>query len=229
MRLIIRGRSAVRAAARAGEGVASLVAGVRLRLRRAPRLRVRIPFRVSRRLGELAVGVAILPLGMALTVGLAAAPASRPGAPVTGLASSLLRFHVLPLTPGWSPTEVSVAPPALATLPAAPPLSRLVPAATPQIPSTTYPPGSVEAIITAAADAHGVAPSWMISTAECKSGLRPTAYNPSGPYYGLFQFLMSTFKAHGGTNIWDPTQQSEIAASMFASGDFVAWPVCSRT
>ncbi|MGA8014414.1 MAG: transglycosylase family protein, partial [Candidatus Dormiibacterota bacterium] len=204
-------------------------AGVRPRLRRATGLRVRIPFRVSRRLGELAVGVAILPLGLALTVGLSAAPPSRSAPPVAGLASSLLRFHVLPLTSGWSSTEVTVAPPVLDILPAAPPLSRLAPAAAPKIPSTTYPPGSVEAIITAAADAHGVSPSWMISTAACESGLRPTAYNPSGPYYGLFQFLMSTFKAHGGTNIWDPTQQSEIAASMFASGDSVAWPVCSRT
>jgi hypothetical protein len=38
---------------------------------------------------------------------------------------------------------------------------------------------------------------------------------------------MSTFKAHGGTDIWDPVQQSDIAASMFAAGDSSAWPVCS--
>jgi hypothetical protein len=38
---------------------------------------------------------------------------------------------------------------------------------------------------------------------------------------------MSTFMAHGGTSIWDPVQQSEIAAKMFASGDSSAWPVCS--
>jgi hypothetical protein len=96
------------------------------------------------------------------------------------------------------------------------------------IPADTYTAAEVEAIITSAADADGVSPSWMISTAECESTLRPNAYNPSGPYYGIFQFLMSTFRAHGGTDIWDPVQQAQIAASMFASGDSSAWPVCSH-
>jgi soluble lytic murein transglycosylase-like protein len=96
------------------------------------------------------------------------------------------------------------------------------------VPNVSYAPGSVEAIIAAAANAHGVDPNWMIRTAACESGLRPNAYNPSGPYYGLFQFLESTFRAHGGTDIWSPYQQSDIAASMFASGRSGAWPVCSH-
>lgn len=97
-----------------------------------------------------------------------------------------------------------------------------------EVPQANYPPGSIEAIIAAAANAHGVDPSWMIRIASCESGLRPNAYNPSGPYYGLFQFLMSTFKAHGGTNIWDPTQQSNIAAAMLVQDHGSAWPVCSK-
>jgi len=121
-----------------------------------------------------------------------------------------------------------VVPPDLTRLPAPPALSRLDPSDPSSIPSSAYPASTVEAIITAAADAQGVDPAWMISTAECESGLRTNAYNPSGPYYGIFQFLLSTFRAHGGTDVWDPVQQSEIAASMFASGDSVAWPVCSR-
>jgi SLT domain-containing protein len=68
----------------------------------------------------------------------------------------------------------------------------------------------------------------LISTAECESGLNPNAYNGSGPYEGLFQFLPSTFRAHGGTDIWDPTQQAQIAATMFANGQSGEWPVCSR-
>ena len=96
------------------------------------------------------------------------------------------------------------------------------------VPNVTYAPGSVEAIIAAAANAHGVDPNWMIRTAACESGLRPNAYNPSGPYYGLFQFLMSTFRSHGGTDIWSPYQQADIAAGMFASGRSGAWPVCSH-
>jgi hypothetical protein len=96
-----------------------------------------------------------------------------------------------------------------------------------EIPSDPYSTAEVEGIITQAAEADGVDPAWMIRTATCESNLHTNSYNPSGPYYGLFQFVMSTFTAHGGTNIWDPAQQSELAASMFASGDSSAWPVCS--
>jgi soluble lytic murein transglycosylase-like protein len=102
------------------------------------------------------------------------------------------------------------------------------PTPAPESTGTTYSGGDIESIITAAAQAAGVAPSWLISTAECESGLNPNAYNGSGPYEGLFQFLPSTFSGHGGTDIWDPTQQAQIAATMFASGESGEWPVCSR-
>jgi len=81
----------------------------------------------------------------------------------------------------------------------------------------------VEAIITAAAQRHGLDPTRLIAVARCESGLNPNALNPAGPYEGLFQFLPSTFAAHGGTNIWDATQQAEIAATMFANGQGSAW------
>jgi hypothetical protein len=84
-------------------------------------------------------------------------------------------------------------------------------------------PGSVEAIIRAAAARHGVSPDWMVKIARCESGLRPHAFNPVGPYYGIFQFLMSTFHAHGGTDIWDPYQQAEITATMLSHGGARAW------
>ena len=87
---------------------------------------------------------------------------------------------------------------------------------------------AVEAIITAAAQAAGVDPTWMLNTAGCESGFRSGAYNPAGPYVGIFQFVPSTFRDHGGTDIWSPTQQASIAAGMFAAGEAGAWPVCSR-
>ncbi len=101
-----------------------------------------------------------------------------------------------------------------------------VPAPAP--PRISYSGAQIVAIITAAAQAQGVDPSWLVSTAACESGYNPYAYNPAGPYDGLFQFLPSTFRAHGGTNIWDPNQQAQIAASMFAAGESGEWPVCSR-
>ena len=83
--------------------------------------------------------------------------------------------------------------------------------------------GDVVSIIRAAAARWGVSGDWMVNIAHCESGLRPNAYNPSGPYYGLFQFLMSTFTHNGGTNIWDPSDQANIAAKMLAHGQAHQW------
>ena len=84
-------------------------------------------------------------------------------------------------------------------------------------------PGSVVAIIEAAAYSWGVSGSWMVKIARCESGLRTNAVNPSGPYLGLFQFLQSTFRANGGTNIWSAADQSNIAAKMLAHGQAHQW------
>jgi hypothetical protein len=98
------------------------------------------------------------------------------------------------------------------------------PAATPAIPAAPPPaPGTIEAIIQAAADANGVSYPWMLKIARCESGLNPRAYNASGPYYGLYQFLQSTFRANGGTDIWDPVQQANITARMLAHGQAHQW------
>jgi soluble lytic murein transglycosylase-like protein len=83
--------------------------------------------------------------------------------------------------------------------------------------------GTIEAIIYAAAKKYGVSYPWMLKIARCESGLNPRAYNPAGPYIGLFQFLPSTFRAHGGTNIYDPVQQSNITAFMLSHGGAGAW------
>ena len=197
-------------------------------LRALSRRRVRIW--IPRRLGELAVGIAILPLSAVLTLTVAAfsGPSTvQVQGPPIGSAGSLLRFHILPLGAPLNAGTGAITPPVLASLPPAPQLSPLQVVEGTEIPSDPYSTAEVEAIITQAAEADGVDPAWMIRTATCESNLHTNSYNPSGPYYGLFQFVMSTFMAHGGTSIWDPVQQSEIAASMFASGDSSAWPVCS--
>lgn len=93
-------------------------------------------------------------------------------------------------------------------------------------PSVVIPPaasGDIVAIIRAAAAQYGVSGDWMVQIAECESGLRPNAYNPRGPYIGLFQFLASTFRANGGTNIWDPTDQANVTAKMLAHGQAWQW------
>ncbi|MDQ6846343.1 MAG: transglycosylase family protein [Candidatus Dormibacteraeota bacterium] len=84
-------------------------------------------------------------------------------------------------------------------------------------------PNSVIGIIEAAAARWGVSGGWMVKIARCESGLRTNAYNPGGPYIGLFQFLMSTFTHNGGTNIYDAADQSNIAAKMLAHGQAHQW------
>jgi hypothetical protein len=83
----------------------------------------------------------------------------------------------------------------------------------------------VVADITAAAQHWGVSVAWMLKTANCESHFHWNSVNPRGPYIGVFQFLMSTFIANGGTaaTIWDPAAQANIAAKMFAHGQSGEW------
>jgi hypothetical protein len=66
---------------------------------------------------------------------------------------------------------------------------------------------------------------WGLRVAKCESGYNPTAYNPVGPYYGVFQFLMSTFKAtpYGGQNIYDASANVNAAAWKYGQGGASAW------
>ena len=84
-------------------------------------------------------------------------------------------------------------------------------------------PNSVIGIIEAAAARWGVSGGWMVKIARCESGLRTNAYNPRGPYIGLFQFLQSTFTHNGGTNIYDAADQANITAKMLAHGQAHQW------
>lgn len=83
----------------------------------------------------------------------------------------------------------------------------------------------VVADITAAAEHWGVSVSWMLKTANCELHFHWNSVNRSGPYIGVFQFLMSTFIANGGTaaTIWNPAVQANIAAKMFADGQSHEW------
>jgi soluble lytic murein transglycosylase-like protein len=110
-------------------------------------------------------------------------------------------------------------------IPPLPPPPAPAPKARPRaaIPSGPVDKNSVAGIILAAAARWGVSGDWMLKIARCESGLNPHAYNPRGPYIGLFQFLMSTFTHNGGTNIWDAADQANITAKMLAHGQAHQW------
>lgn len=67
--------------------------------------------------------------------------------------------------------------------------------------------------------------------ANCESGGNPNAYNSAGPYYGLYQFLASTWQSVGGTGV--PTdhgagEQTYRAQILYKRSGAGQWPVCGR-
>ena len=56
----------------------------------------------------------------------------------------------------------------------------------------------------------------MIRVAQCESNLNPCAVNRSGPYYGLFRFLKSTWRStpYGDHDTNDPKARALAAAWM---------------
>lgn len=82
---------------------------------------------------------------------------------------------------------------------------------------------SIEGIVRAAAMRAGADPDRLLRVASCESGLNPGAYNARSGASGLFQFLPSVFRAHGGADIWSPREQADIAAAMFAAGWAYQW------
>jgi len=174
----------------------------------------------------VAAGLAILTIGpiVALSGHGQHGVAARTPAPVVAVVTAARGVdvvteprHVDDLSPTAAPT------PTPTPTPTPPPVHRSAVVAAPASTTSSVPAGSVEAIIRAAAARWGVSGDWMVKIARCESGLNPRAYNPAGPYIGLFQFLASTFRANGGTNIYDPADQANITAKMLAHGQAHQW------
>jgi hypothetical protein len=79
--------------------------------------------------------------------------------------------------------------------------------------------------ISKAAKQYGQSESVMVRVARCESVLDPCAVNQSGPYYGLFQFLKSTWQTtpYGDRDIFDPEAQSLATAWMWKQGRKNEW------
>jgi uncharacterized protein YabE (DUF348 family) len=67
--------------------------------------------------------------------------------------------------------------------------------------------------------------------AKCESGGNPKAYNPAGPFYGLYQFMESTWHAVGGVGLptdASPSEQTYRAQILYQRSGAGQWPVCGK-
>jgi uncharacterized protein YabE (DUF348 family) len=67
--------------------------------------------------------------------------------------------------------------------------------------------------------------------AKCESGGNPKAYNPAGPFYGLYQFMESTWHAVGGSGLptdASPSEQTYRAQLLYKRSGRGQWPVCGK-
>ncbi len=83
----------------------------------------------------------------------------------------------------------------------------------------------IVAIIREAARAFAQPEEDLLRVGRCESNLDPNAVNPDGPYFGLFQFLRSTWAStpFADRDIFDPTANAHAAAWMWQQGRRGEW------
>ena len=83
----------------------------------------------------------------------------------------------------------------------------------------------ISEIIRAAARAFGQPEEDLLRVGRCESNLDPRAVNPAGPYFGLFQFLRSTWAStpFADRDIFDPVANANAAAWMWQQGRRGEW------
>lgn len=67
--------------------------------------------------------------------------------------------------------------------------------------------------------------------AQCESGGNPKAVNPSGKYYGLYQFSIATWQSVGGSGLptdASPDEQTMRAKILYQKAGAGQWPVCGK-
>lgn len=89
----------------------------------------------------------------------------------------------------------------------------------------SYTEKEILGFISKAAKKYGQSESAMVRVARCESNLDPCAVNRSGPYYGLFQYLKSTWSKtpYGDQSIYDPQAQAMATAWMWKEGRKNEW------
>ncbi len=91
--------------------------------------------------------------------------------------------------------------------------------------SGRYSERRIRRYIKRAARRYNQSESAMLRVARCESNLDPCAVNSRGPYYGLYQFLESTWRTtpYRRDDIFDPKPQALAAAWMWKQGRKNEW------
>jgi hypothetical protein len=89
----------------------------------------------------------------------------------------------------------------------------------------TWSEADIIQIIRDAARAFNQPEEDLLRVGRCESHLDPRAKNPAGPYFGLFQFLESTWATTPFANrdIFDPVANANAAAWMWQQGRRNEW------
>jgi resuscitation-promoting factor RpfB len=95
---------------------------------------------------------------------------------------------------------------------------------------TKQPVAEVENVGTKALPSSASDLDWA-ALAKCESGGNPHAVDPSGTYYGLYQFSVSTWDSLGGSGLpsqASPAEQTERAELLYERSGAGQWPVCGH-
>lgn len=95
---------------------------------------------------------------------------------------------------------------------------------------TKQPVAEVEKVGTKALPTNVASLNWA-ALANCESGGNPKAVDPSGTYYGLYQFSVSTWQSLGGSGLpsdASASEQTTRAELLYQRSGAGQWPVCGH-
>ncbi|MBS2965092.1 DUF348 domain-containing protein [Actinocrinis puniceicyclus] len=95
---------------------------------------------------------------------------------------------------------------------------------------TKQPVAEVEKVGTKSLPTNVASLNWA-ALANCESGGNPKAVDPSGTYYGLYQFSVSTWDSLGGSGLpsdASASEQTSRAELLYQRSGAGQWPVCGH-
>lgn len=76
-------------------------------------------------------------------------------------------------------------------------------------------------------DAEPQEKDWLLCVSACESGRNNCRVSGTGIYFGIMQYLPSTFTNAGGTSIWNGAEQLTFALIHYRGGGASAWGSCN--